>query len=75
MKTILTCEVGLLFFSLKGKPPASLSRLPLLLPPTVVAVLFLLLDAVLGLAICKLEESSVENIYYDKLIARDDISN
>ena len=46
MKTIFTCEVGLLFFSLKGKPPDSLSRLPLLLPP-VVAVLLRLLEAVL----------------------------
>ena len=51
MKTIFTWEVGLLFFSLKGNPPLSLSRLPRLLPP-VVAVLFRLLEAVLVILLC-----------------------
>ena len=53
MKTIFTCEVGLLFFSLKGNPPDSLSRLPRLLPP-VVAVLFRLLEAVLVILLCNI---------------------
>ena len=53
MKTIFTWEVGLLFFSLKGNPPDSLSRLPRLLPP-VVAVLFRLLEAVLVILLCNI---------------------
>ena len=53
MKTIFTWEVGLLFFSLKGNPPLSLSRLPRLLPP-VVAVLFRLLEAVLVILLCNI---------------------
>ena len=49
MKTILTCDTGLLFLSLKGNP-LSLSTLPLLLPPPTLlaAVLFLLLLAELA---------------------------
>ena len=50
MKTILTCDTGLLFLSLKGKPE-SLSTLPRLLPPPTLlapAVLFLLLLAELA---------------------------
>ena len=48
MKTILTCDTGLLFLSLKGNP-LSLSTLPRLLPPPLLAaVLFLLLLAELA---------------------------
>ena len=56
MKTSLTWDTGLLFLSLKGKPP-SLSTLPLLLPPALLppAVLFLLLLAELA-AILTLSE-------------------
>ena len=54
IKTILTCDTGLLFLSLKGKPP-SLSTLPRRLPPpTLLAtVLLRLLDAVLAIILCQ----------------------
>ena len=61
MKTIFTWEVGLLFFSLKGNPPDSLSRLPRLLPP-VVAVLFRLLEAVLVILLCNIIIVIIVNI-------------
>ena len=50
MKTILTCDTGLLFLSLKGNP-VSLSTLPRLLPPPTLppAALFLLLLAKLAM--------------------------
>lgn len=53
MKTILTCDTGLLFLSLNGNP-VSLSTLPRLLPPPTLppAALFLLLLAELAMVWC-----------------------
>ena len=47
MKTSFTDDTGLPLFSFEGKTKLlSLSQLPLLLPPTLAALLFLLLEAV-----------------------------
>ena len=57
MKTNLTCETGFTFFNFAANGKLlSLSTLPLLLPPVLAALLFLLLDAVDAMVRCFLSE-------------------